>query len=267
MALTYDEAIESTNILRDVQTGHVTAERKFVVRGTIDGRLAADFVRASEPNTYPGLLWPLKTVRGDVDPDSVDHCIVTMAYELVPNAPPGGDGIPEHSFRFDSGAQSEHLTFAMRQWQNNYGTGAAHNRIGQELEGADVYRPTFTYEQQHLWDGVTAAYLSTLYAMTATVNRLAWKIWPRRSLLFMGATGEEQRNGQVNVIYRFLYRPPTPLYTEGSVLYGYAYGWDFTWNTWYEIVNAEDRRERRQLDNMIAQVYEETDFANLGIGA
>jgi len=191
---------------------------------------------------------------------------VVATYEVIPNAPTDDHGIPEHSFRFDTGAQSEHLTFALRQWDNNYGTPSVNNLIGRNLEGADVFRPGFVYEEQHLWDSISAAYLSTLYGMTATVNRIAWKIWARGSLLFLGATGEQQPNGQVNVLYRFMYRPPTPLYNQAYGLYGYAYGWDYVWNAYYETVVA-GVRIRRHGANKLAQVYQETDFANLGIGA
>lgn len=210
--------------------------------------------------TYPGKTW-LRISNKHAKVLSGNKCELRVIYDWHPEevgTVKQGETKTKSVTEFDTTAQTHHITIDL--------DGAI---IGGNLEGVDAYRPGFIHAETWYWRTITNAYVTTLYQMTATINKLNWKLWGARSLLFLGAIGRREGYENWRVDYRFMYAPDQPLYRKG-IFVGWADGWDYVWND-YTIEEALDVDALRhmvyqQQENHEARVYPDSTFANLLIG-
>ncbi len=228
----------------NVDTGDPDAA---IVQGPVEGAL------------YPGTSYTRVSTK-HVKPIAGNMCELRVVYERHPELPmsPGDAGL---AF-FDSTAQTEHIVFDRNGVLISSDEGLP--------EGVDVYRPQFVHSETWWFTTVTNAYVETLYTYTATINKYPWKLWPARSMIFLGATGRREGIEKWRVDYRFMYRPTQPIYDENGNIIGTAGGWDYVWNKWKKEpgFNADltTSLKLKILETNVSPVYPDTRFVNLGIG-
>jgi len=218
-------------------------------------RIQGPAIGAAYPG-QPSLLVSNKHTR----PIAGNKCELRVVYEYrpVPDADVGDTGLTG----FDSTAQTSHIVFDLDGRVISSGT---------EIEGVDVYRPNFIHTEDWLWDEVTGGYMGRLYAQTATINKYPWKLWPARSMMFLGAVGRQEGIGKWRVSYRFMYRPTQNIYDADGNVTATAGGWDYIKNRWTRQTGNDDDGNKRMVmvvdSTVVHRTYPDTRFSLLLIGS
>jgi len=156
--------------------------------------------------------------------------------------------------------------------------------------------PVYSFSETHyLADSfVTPAYRGTLFALTGKVNSAAFKGCAAGECLFLGAAGSKRGADDWEIAYRFAASPNRTNIVIGEITVASKKGWEYLWarlqtamhcrlETWSatptprtEAPIAIDRDWRplaaakaivkRPVAAYVEKVYEEGNFAGLGIG-
>lgn len=266
MAVSFAERFKSR---RSVGGRNPTSELLYVAYGSDDDVEIIDEAIAQLPATHDSK--PLQTV--EVEQESNGVWFVTLTYGYSSGAfrlPTGGS-----AFSFDTTGGTRRLTQSLSTFATYAPPGVtapwfggAINVSDDGVEGVDVPDPVFAFKEIRVLDiaDVDAAFLATIFALTATTNDDVFMGYERGELLFEGATGQQRGEDDVEIVYHFRASPNAEDLTVGDITGIDKRGWHYLWVRYRE---AEDAAAgalvRRPAAAYVERVFEEGDFTLLGL--
>tara|TARA_R110002051_G_scaffold18031_2_gene52054 strand:- start:609 stop:1421 length:813 start_codon:yes stop_codon:yes gene_type:complete len=186
----------------------------------------------------------------------------------------GDENPSSSSYDFDTGGGTTHLANSIATVSSYAASGTAPNfgnLIGvtkDAVEGVDVTIPQYRFSETHEFDvtTITAAYKTTLFGLTGSVNSVAFKGFAIGECLFMGASGAQKGEEDWSITYNFACQPNASSLSVGTMTGIVKRGWDYLWVVYDD---AEDSTAKRIIKTPVAayveQVYEYKALAGLGI--
>lgn len=274
MPITFEEHYESRKIVRS-NTGS-SAELKYIVRGTHDEVAVKNMLATITPATYDDL------VRGEVSIDPVhidslnpEQCIIDVTVRYVPpTSAESSEAQP--TFSFDTSGGTQHITQAVSHVASYAAAGKTpadfHGAIGvtkDSVEGVDITVPIYAFSETHYLANslVTSAYKGQLFTLTGKTNNAAFKGCAAGECLFLGASGSQRGGDKWEINFRFAASPNKASFQVGGITVAAKKGWDYMWVRYEETEDAAAfALVKRPVDVHVDKVYEEGNFALLGIG-
>jgi len=247
----------------------------YVLDGTADDLTAKTLLLSSTPATHDGLA------RDDcsLEPIFVDTAAGTGKWDCRVRyvAPEQKEPqVGESSFSFDTGGGTQHITQSLQTVASYAPPGKTapdfKGAIGvthDNVEGVDITVPVYSFSETHyLADSfVTPAYRGTLFALTGKVNNASFKGCAAGECLFLGAAGSKRGADDWEIAYRFAASPNRTNIVIGEITVAAKKGWEYLW---VRYADAEDAAAKAIVKVPVAayveKVYEEGNFAGLGIG-
>jgi len=268
MPLSFTEQIDS----RSWTTGEsASVTLKYILEGTSDDLTAKLLVTNSTATEYDGL------VRQSIELEPIEvntaagsgKWSVTVKYG--PRPAPSETG--ESSFQFDTGGGTMHITQAISTVQRYAPAGKTAPDFGgaigvthDNVEGVDVTIPVYTWSETHYLPDAQvnkAAY----YALTGKVNNGGFKGCAAGECLFLGASGSKRGSDDWEITFKFAASPNRTGISVGPISGISKKGWEYMW---VRYADSEDAAAKAIVKKPVAvyveKVYEEGNFASLGIG-
>ena len=246
-----------------------SVELRCKVEGTGDSLAAQMALLWFTPATYNGLV--RQTPRIEPDGDSPDVWIASVQYG--PKKPPEtGD----FTYQFDTGGGTQHITQSLQTVARYSPPGAvapdfkgAIGTTGESVEGVDVTVPVYNFSETHYLPAaqVTGAYKATLFSLTGKTNSAPFRGFAKGEVLFLGASGSKRGEEDWEITFRFAASQNVNGLAVGDILGINKKGWEYLW-----VRYADDEDEaakalvKKPIGVYIEKVYEEGNFAGLGIG-
>lgn len=137
------------------------------------------------------------------------------------------------------------------------------------VEGADVVSPSLrrTYTKVFEDSEVNQAYEDTLFALTGKVNTAAFKGYPAKSVLFLGAQGGQRADGKWEFGFQFEVRPNrTMLDIGGGIVVPAVNGHELLWVYFREEIDATaNATVKVPKAAYVEKMYEDGNFAALNV--
>ena len=258
MPITIDERYNSREA---TESEDPNTELLYVVQGTDDDLLVKGLVAATAPAFYDGLKrdsFTISTVGGGVWECSVRYVKLE----------------DESQFTFDTGGGSQHISQSMATVGSYPASGEIapdfHGAIGvnqDQIEGTDITVRVYNFTEMHFIDDalVTGGYKAALFYLTGRVNDAAFKGFAKGEVLFLGASGAKRGFEDWEITFRFAASPNVTGLSVGDITGIDKKGWEYLW---VRYADAEDQNVliKRPIAVYVERVYENGDFAALGIG-
>lgn len=270
--ITLTELIDS----REWTTGsRASVTCHYTLDGTADDTEAKALLLSSTPTSYQGLVRDACTL----EPVSVDTVADTGKWDCRVRyvSPERKDPeVGESSFSFDTGGGNQHITQSIST-VNGYAPpgktapnfkgaiGVTHDNV----EGVDITVPVYAFSETHYLNDatVTASYKGKLFQLTGKVNNAAFKGTAAGECLFLGASGSKRGADDWEITFRFAASPNKTNITVGDITVPAKKGWDYLWVRYADADDAgSDTLVKQPVAAYVEKVYEEGDFAELGIG-
>jgi len=246
---------------------NASAELIYIISGTDDDSVAKSALGSEAPGTYDGL----NRQSRHVEPLGPELWLGRVRYGKKESKETG-----QSAFSFDTGGGTQHITQSIatvasyappaRTAPDFKGAiGASHNTV----EGVDITVPVYNFAETHyLPDStVTNPYKGTLFSLTGRVNSTAFKGFQPGECLFLGASGSKRGVDNWEISFRFAASPNKTGLTVGTIAGIDKKGWEYMWVRYADAEDAAAKSiVKRPAAVYIEKVYEEADFAALGIG-
>ncbi len=287
MPITVEEKLES----RQSTTGqNASVDLIYIVRGSDDDIQIKSAVDTNSPSDHDGL----EKQSIHIEPIGPQLWEATVRYGIPggTNAPPPETG--ESSFSFDTGGGNQHITQSLQTVGSYAATGMPgtpdfQGAIGVAdasggIDGVDITVPVYQFSETHYIDDsvVTLAYRGTLFNLTGKTNDAPFKGLSAGEGLFLGASGTKRGSasggtsggggapgsmGDWEITFRFAASPNRTGMTIGGITGIDKKGWEYIWVRYADV---EDTTAlvivKKPVAVYVEKVYEEGDFAALGIG-
>lgn len=182
--------------------------------------------------------------------------------------------IPRYSF--ETGGGTRHIKVGLSHVASYAPTGqdapnhrGAINVTPDGVEGTDIIAPVYQFAESHTLSAlfVTQAYKGIVYGLTGRTNNKAWRGFGIGEVLFLGASGTTNQEGNWEIDYQFAATPTEGEREIGDVTVPTKRGWDFAWVEFEPALDATAKRLiRRPIAVHVERVYRDGDFLQLGIG-
>jgi len=270
MPLTLTERLDS----RKWTTGdNASVEMVYILTGTSDDITARNLISSSTPTSYNGLVRQSINLEPEwVDTTASDgRWLATVRYGVRQPAEVG-----ESSFSFDTGGGTQHITQSIST-VNRYAApgrtapdfGGAIGVTHDNVEGVDITVPVYAFSETHYLPAsfVTPSYRGTLFGLTGRVNNAPFKGCAAGECLFLGASGSKRGADDWEITFRFAASPNRSGITVGPISNISKKGWEYMWVRYADSEDASAKMlVKKPVAVYIERVYEEGDFAALGIG-
>ena len=263
MPVTIDEKFDSRESTVGVDSPSV--DLLYVVQGTEDDSVVRTTVEANIPAMYAGLVFQ----DYHISPQGDGVWEVSVRYGKREPKQTG-----DSSFSFDTGGGTTHITQSL-QTVGSYAppTKTAPNFKGaigvshDSVEGTDITVPVYSFAETHYLAiaAVTGAYKATLFALTGRVNDGNFKGFAAGEVLFLGASGAQRGEEDWEITFRFAASPNVTGLSIGDITSVNKKGWEYIWVR-YADAEDQDVLVKQPIAVYVERVYEEGDFAALGIG-
>jgi hypothetical protein len=178
----------------------------------------------------------------------------------------------ESSYQFETAGGSIHITRALDETVFvASGTPPSFEDLigvnGDEVAGADIVAPVFSFSETHVLPAasVTAGYKLALFAATGTTNNATWKGFAAGEVLFLGASGTSRGDLAWQINYRFLAAKNQSGLSIGAITGISKKGHEYLWVKFDNGI-SQDRWVKKIDAVIVNKVYQDHDFANIGIG-
>lgn len=175
----------------------------------------------------------------------------------------------------DFQGQSIHVTTAKS--QTRYGTSSINTRRAVNakydgtVDGVDINDRTGSFQVDVLVDEatVTNAWLKARYLQVWTFNNATFRSWPAGSVALTGMTTRQRSDGNWDISYSFQIFPGETVTDIGGISTGGSVtlkGSDYKWLMYRpKLDTGTTTVEPEAIGAYVAKLYDETDFADLGI--
>lgn len=260
-----------------------TADRYYTVRGTSDEveartALALYAPAAIDPYGAGLVLIPRETVTVEAISDVIWRGVVRYGFTA-----PDTD---EPSETFDTAGGQQHITQSLQTVgaykldgdPNDppaYGGAIGVNANG-DVEGVDKIVPVYQFEHTLYRNDneVTQAYKGALFRLTGRVNDAPFLGFAAGECLFLGASGHRRGVGKWEITFRFAASPNIDGTPEapGIIIEGIKVtskkGWEYLWIQYIDVEDANAKKlGKKAIGVYVEKIYDDGDFAGLGIGA
>ena len=262
---------KSPSLTVDVESS--TWDNVYTILGTNDEAAAINALMGYAPltrNIY-GQLLAARTISLDVENYKIWRGKVNWKKKTIEKQPLAEN---QSSFQFETGGGNTHITHALKTIsQHRLGGGTpsdfkqAIGWNGAEISGCDIVSPTYTFSETHAFsdDIVTQAYKLKLFRATGKTNKHSFKGFAGGEVLFLGASGSKRGDELWEINYRFVASENITGIAIGGITGVAKKGWDYLW-VHYVDDTSEDLLIKKPEQVNVEKVYEDHDYANLGIG-
>ncbi|PQO39339.1 hypothetical protein C5Y96_05655 [Blastopirellula marina] len=250
-----------------------TSQIVYLAIGTTDlTHLEAEtYAKTNGPGNDANLL------RETIDLDEICPGYFRCTFNFVhPDAPESKDdqqpGDPTE-FSFDTSGGQTHITTSLG--TTRYGTnppdckGAIGVTEPDKVEGVDIIVPQFRFSVKTTVAAaaVTLAFVKTLSERTGTVNDAPFKGWAAGEVLFLGVSGQQRGGGDWDLSFSFAMEKNKTGLQIGDITGIDKKGHQYLWVRFAAQKDAANYAlVRRPTAVYVEDVYESTDFGDLGIG-
>jgi hypothetical protein len=248
----------------------LATEIHYLVQGTDSELLAIQAVRSAAPTTWNDLE------RGEVTvellPDTTTFWDAAVRY----SAPDQELEVGESSYSFDTGGGTQHITQALAHVASYAPAGktapdfkGAIGVTSDGVEGVDITVPVYNFSETHILANsvVTNAYKGKLTALAGKTNNATFKGFAIGECLFLGASGSKRGKGDWEISFSFAASKNRTSLTVGDISGIAKKGWEYLWVRYEDAVDATAKAlVKKPLAVYIEKVYDEGNFADLGIG-
>lgn len=246
-------------------------ELHFEILGTDDDMVARATAGDNLPETYqldpedPAFLLPLESYSIDYQGGGVWFGVARYQFK--------GDG----KLTFEIGGGTQKITQSIRTVRTYQASGfdvpydppnfrGAIGANGETVEGCEIYVSSMVINRTYRFDPghVTTAQINKWADLAGTVNEYVWQGREGGEVLFIGCQGQIQDGGG-EVTFKFGVRKNRDDITVGDMTGVEKEGWEYMWVR-YAQVEDEGVAIRVPVNVYIEQVYELSDFTELGLG-
>ena len=247
---------------------------RYVATGTTIGAEAKNAVLAYIPETVvvegtPLYVWSVEVERVG---NSADVWNATATW-----------GIIVYPVQFDTSGQTQKITHSIQTRGGYAANGLDPDSTpnfqggigfdGETFQGCDVTVPTFSWQETHTYpcNRITLNYVKALASITGTTNVGPFRGFAANEVLFLGATGGNQKSEtDADINFKFAANPNA----ANLQLQGFSQrsiqknGWDYLWVHYREKVvttNNTSFRVPQPIACYIEQVYLPADWSVMGI--
>ena len=259
-----------------------SAELFYIIQGTNDDQAAIDLAANHSPDEYYGL--DRDTI--DVTHVSPNRWEATVRY-IDPDKP-DEDGNPgdhvevgEGVFSFDTTGENIHIDTVKKGKYTEYFAVAAQavafkGAIGvhsEGVDGVDIVSPALrlTYRTRLSKAVVSLQWIKDVASITGTTNNAPFYTFAKGELLFLGVQGEQSGEMDPELTFSFVassnWKEARTFETLDGDVDVFKDGHQYLWM--YYIKGKDDTAKKTipvPFGVVVDTVYEESDFANLGIG-
>jgi len=248
---------------------NASATLEYIVRGTDDDAAVHALVQATIPAFYRGLSYQSYSI----DPVHVDQSDAVGCWDV--SAQYGVKDPQESTFTFDTGGGTQHITQSLETKGSYPAPGlVAPNFAGaigvthEDVQGVDITVPVYNFGETHYIDDalVTDTYKGKLFSLTGKTNEDAFRNFAAGEVLFLGASGSKRGKDDWEISFKFAASPNVEDLEIGPITVASKRGWELLW---VRYADAEDAAAKVLVKQPVAayveRVYEEGDFADLGI--
>jgi hypothetical protein len=248
----------------------------YTIKGTADDAEARLALLDEAPETYYGLV----AQNGEVDPEFVDvsNPAISIWTGKVHYARKQDQEakVGDESYEFDTTGGTEHVTQSLK----TIGAWASGGPCNPErylgaigvtpdgVEGVDIVGRVFRWNETHILDReiVNEAYKYKLFKMTGTVNSATFRGKAQGEVLFLGARGAARGDDDVEITFQFAASPNKVGLTIGAITGINKRGWEYLWVRYIDDETDDGMGRKVPFQCYVEQVYEYSDFSQLGIG-
>jgi len=252
-----------------------SAEIAYVVREAADETAVKAAALADTPSAYAGLPRTSIEITERINADSWK---IVVRYERPSGGGGGGGELPEPVFSFETSGGTQHITQSI-QTRNIYGLlgsdllDGAIGFDGENVAGVDIAVPVFNFSETHYFEpaSVDNTFKGHLFRTTGTVNLNAFRGFAPGEVLFLGASGARRGTDPDDlweISYKFAASPNRTDIQIGDISNIAKQGWDYLWVQYAaEVDDTVHVLIKKPVAVYIEQVYRQSDFSVLGIGA
>lgn len=261
MAVTVEEKYRSRRLGRD------RAEIGYIVRGTDDDVTARNAAEAEAPTSYDGKLY-VDTEIIELGPNVWE---ATALYETNQVSQPG-----DSASSFEIGVSPQHITQSRSTISATAPAGETapdfDGAIGvthDSVEGVDIDSPTYTFTERRTVSAatVTNAYKYQIFDLVGKINDALFFGLAAGECLFLGASGQENADGDYDIDFRFAGSKNAVNIVIGDITVPAKGGWEYLWVLYEDQEDATAKRiVKRPIAAYVEQVRESGNFSLLGIG-
>jgi hypothetical protein len=136
-----------------------------------------------------------------------------------------------------------------------------------KVAGVDIYVPKPTYKERRLYDNLDPSYWVMLTESAGKINSAGWKLWDAYEVLFLGAMANQRGRGRWRVEYNFAISLTVTKDYGGAIGSVTKPGWYYLWLEQAKAASADGTTIAYEPAAVhVAQVYDEMNFAALGLG-
>lgn len=254
----------------EVSTGaSPSATLRYTVTGATDENDALTQVASVAPTTYNGM--PRST--RSCEPLDASSFVVTVSYQ--PGRFESASGSSPR-YEFDTGGGSEQMFLALSTIASYAapGTGTAPDMKGginvtsDGPQGISRAVPVYNFSETHTIAAasMTAGYKATIFGLTGNVNNATFKGFAAGEVLFLGARGASNANGDYEITFSFSALPNVTGATFGPFTGVTKKGWDYLWVYSEEEEDATAKRVvKRPVSAYVVQIFPYANLSGLGI--
>jgi len=250
---------------------YVTADVPYFVFDALDEDDAVLAVHGYSSEWFGGLRRDAVEVEERINEDTFK---VIVRYQQHNTTDDGDD--PETVYTFDTGGGTQHITQSLKTVARYSPPDSvapdfksAIGATGESVEGVDVTVPVYNFSETHYiaTAQVTGAYKAALFYLTGKVNSAAFRGFAAGEVLFLGASGSKRGEEDWEITFRFAASQNVNGLAVGDILGINKKGWEYLW---VRYADDEDQAAKvlvkKPIGVYIEKVYEEGNFAGLGIG-
>lgn len=266
MPVTFEERFKSRHT---IEGPNPSVELLYVAYGSDDDVEIKTEAIAQLPAAHDSK--PLQTI--DMEQESNGVWFLTLTYAYSSGAfrlPTGGS-----AFSFDSTGGTRRITQSLQTISSHAPPGqtppsfnGAINVSDDGVEGVDVPDPVWSFQEIRIVDiaDVDAAFLAAIYGLTATTNNDVFQGYARGEVLFLGATGQQRGEDDVEIVYHFRASPNVSDLAVGQITGIAKKGWEYLWVRYTETEDSgAGSIVRRPSSAYVERVFNEGDFSLLGL--
>jgi hypothetical protein len=246
-----------------------SANLRYTVKDAADENDALTAVASTAPTSYNGMP---RSTRSCEALDATTF-VVTVTYQ-----PGRFESAASSSVRyeFDTSGGSEQMFLALSTIASYAAPGAGTapdmkggiNVTSDGPQGISRPVPVYNFSETHTIAAasMTAGYKATIFGLTGKVNNAAFKGFAAGEVLFLGARGASNANGDYEITFSFSALPNVTGATFGPFTGVTKKGWDYLWVYSEEEEDATAKRVvKRPVAAYVVQVFAYANLSGLGI--
>jgi hypothetical protein len=254
----------------EVTTGASPSARLvYTVTGATDENDALAAVASTAPATYNGMP------RSSRSAETIDASTFVVSVTYQPGRfESAASALVRYEFDTTGGSEQAFVALSTINTYAAPGAGTAPDMKGginvtnDGPQGVSRAVPVYNFSETHTIAAaaMTAGYKATIFGLTGKVNNATYKGFAAGEVLFLGARGASNANGDFEITFSFSALPNVSGATFGPFTGVTKKGWDYLWVYSEEEEDATAKRVvKRPVAAYVVQVFPYANLSGLGI--